>query len=798
MPKINQLNSTARLSNTDLLAVETPAGENTRSIAYGYLLTQIQNESKSVFALHGEIASDVQVAEATSSWLATHIHETAGTTTIDDTLTISGAAADARATGNLIVINGTSGSSTKVNITTSDVDIKLAEMRDVDNLAVHNACNYIPNALNAQHEQNGITWTDLGNGVMSYSGEMIDPTLGSQTRYYYSTALLPDWAEYGKKYYVKVESDNPKLCLSPIFYNSDGGTISTLYFYSDGTFEIPSDTAGMQIRVLMTANATVSGIEYIRTAILNTDSNISLTEKVEDLLDKTPRLYEYNAYNFIGSALLKTATNQAGTFTWTDLGNGHASFIGDSPNATQFLYYNDKLHLPDWAERDKTYFIKVKTTSQRIRFNLQSYDSTGSVISGSSSYYYEDGTYTIPSNAVGMQIRLYCVASTTISETGYIQFAILGVDSNASLTENVTRSLTRIANLETEVGQEITELDSRVDALCYLESTGTDVDRTADIYAMLDSTGKCYLGPGVFIVSGIDLPAYSSLIGSGTRTVVRLAANIANGYAIKLSSYCSVSNMRISGGTTAPVLSSTVGTRHGILFEGTRVYNQGGATLTRCSVTNCGIVNFTGGGITMNKTGTPYTSNMLISNCFIDHCGAGINIPYYSEFHRICNCSITDCWYGIVDNGGNNNFANCDISGNKIGILIDNSNDQSVNNSHGTFSSCSVNHSFSTSGVMNEGIAIQILGALYGEVFTGMQIFYGAVIVQNSTGIRFIGANIGGNVPITITGSKVVTFSDCTFKEGPNTTASPFTQSGNTALKFTDCYLRTGTVYNPV
>ena len=257
--------------------------------------------------------------------------------------------------------------------------------------------------------------------------------------------------------------------------------------------------------------------------------------------------------------------------------------------------------------------------------------------------------------------------------------------------------------------------------------------------------------------------------------------------------------MKIIGGDDEPTLSSTVGTRHGISFIGTKVSGQsGGDTSKRSTITNCTISNFEGGGITLTKTGVDLDSNVIVSNCFIDHCGAGIYIPYYSEFHRICNCSCTRNWYGCVDNGGNNNFANCDFSGNKVGILIDNTNGKSPNNSHGTFSGCSVNHSYSDSGTINEGTAINLIGVSYGEVFVGMQIFYGAIILDGCYGVRFIGANVGSMVPITITDSTVTTFTDCTFKEGPDHADSTFTQSGNTVLKFTDCYLRDGTVYDPM
>ena len=214
-------------------------------------------------------------------------------------------------------------------------------------------------------------------------------------------------------------------------------------------------------------------------------------------------------------------------------------------------------------------------------------------------------------------------------------------------------------------------------------------------------------------------------------------------------------------------------------------------------IDHCIITGFTGGGITCNRTGYSLESNLLISDCFVYNCGVGMFIPYFSEFHRIVNCAFTNNYYGTLNNGGNNNFANCDFSGNRIGICIDNSIDQSTNNSHSTFTSCSVNHSYSTEGVINEGVAIKLLKSNLGEIFEGTQIFYGAIILDACVGVRFIGANIGSKVPMTITGSVACSFTDCTFKEAADSATSPVTITNSATLKFRDCMLRDGTEYDP-
>lgn len=54
---------------------------------------------KSIFALHGETATDAQVATAVTSWLNTNVDPVGSAVVVDNTLLIEGAAADAKKTG---------------------------------------------------------------------------------------------------------------------------------------------------------------------------------------------------------------------------------------------------------------------------------------------------------------------------------------------------------------------------------------------------------------------------------------------------------------------------------------------------------------------------------------------------------------------------------------------------------------------------------------------------------------------------------------------------------------------------
>lgn len=318
----------------------------------------------------------------------------------------------------------------------------------------------------------------------------------------------------------------------------------------------------------------------------------------------------------------------------------------------------------------------------------------------------------------------------------------------------------------------------------YIASLGDATDMTGAIQTMLNTTRVCRLGPGDFYVTGIEIPNNGTLIGSGTKTRLILATSVTEGYAVKLKTHSCVKDLEIIGQTSEYTPVAETGKRDGIIFEGTADAESGAVIHYRSTVENVVISDFHGSGIRCENTGGKVESCCHFTDIHIYRCDVGVNVAYYSEYHRWTAVSVTRSYYGAIVNGGNNNFANCDFSGNTIGLLIDDSTGTSRNNSHGTFSACSFNHSGS-----NSGTAIRILGADNGEVFTGCQIFYGGIEIDSSIGIRFIGANIGRAVPIRVTNSKVVGFSDCTMF---STSENPITQSGNTALKFSECYFYNG------
>ena len=246
-----------------------------------------------------------------------------------------------------------------------------------------------------------------------------------------------------------------------------------------------------------------------------------------------------------------------------------------------------------------------------------------------------------------------------------------------------------------------------------LSSNNCKADATAEIEKRLAEFGVCELGPGKFYVSGIKMPDESSIFGMGAATKLILLPEAESGAAITLGSFCTVKNLEIMGCEVAIELPQKVGERHGILFKGdasqTKEY---GAQPRNSIIEGCFITAFSGGGIALCDTGYSPRSSITASNCHIWNTGAGIYVPYFSEYHEFTNILCTENLHGCINNGGNNVFVNCGFTSNKTGFVIDNSDGKANNQAHGCAVGCTFNHSDD-----NHGIGIAVYGAKWGYLF---------------------------------------------------------------------------------
>ena len=193
------------------------------------------------------------------------------------------------------------------------------------------------------------------------------------------------------------------------------------------------------------------------------------------------------------------------------------------------------------------------------------------------------------------------------------------------------------------------------------------------------------------------------------------------------------------------------------------------------------IARFTGAGILLKDTGTPVDHNLLISDCYITDCYAGIYIEKDSEFNRITNCTISNSGYGFYNRGGNNYIGNCGIDHCYYPVVVDDL--EGSNGGHGAIENCSINHTLNSDSF---GVIISGTGR---EVVTGCNMYYTGINIKNSDGNIFTGCGFGNSSPITIENGRCTLFNGCMMINSANT---PITRINNTASKFVNCFYRNG------
>ncbi len=280
------------------------------------------------------------------------------------------------------------------------------------------------------------------------------------------------------------------------------------------------------------------------------------------------------------------------------------------------------------------------------------------------------------------------------------------------------------------------------------------LDRSRELQEALDKEGSVQLGEGIFRVQGVKIPKNGFLKGCGANTVLLLPEEVEEGYILKIQEYCTVESLALKGQLTplAAMDMTEPGKRDGILL----ISNYNGkeeeelkATKT-CFLSNLFITDFTGSGVRGHNTGYSLDSGMFFTNGFIDNCGIGINLDYWTEFNKFTNVNCHACFIACVNNGGNNVYVNCIFHG-MTGMLMDNRKGDKQNNSHGSVVGCTFDHCG-----RNKGDAIRIYNQTARFIFTNCQFWYDCIRIYDSPGILLSGCLIGREVKLEARGTSTV------------------------------------------
>ena len=315
-------------------------------------------------------------------------------------------------------------------------------------------------------------------------------------------------------------------------------------------------------------------------------------------------------------------------------------------------------------------------------------------------------------------------------------------------------------------------------------------DMTSAIMALLNSTGYCHLGEGIFYVSGnIDMPDGSKLIGCGNTTKIRLLQSVTNGYCIKIQKYNTISNLKIEGSRSS-ISVSNEGTRTGILFAANHDGTEGETASESecCMIDNVWITNFSNSGIKCHNTSDNIRRGVYATNMYIISCWRGINIDYFSEFNKFTNICISACNIACVNNGGNNVFTACTFHATTIGFYIDGTK---RNAAHGTINGCTFCHIGSGTGIAFKGDDIAS-----GFIIANCQFWYNSIEINRSQGVVFDGCVFGRGITtdnpascatIIIDGGNLILFNGCVFNLD-ETRPPKITKTNNTKTILTACY----------
>lgn len=314
-------------------------------------------------------------------------------------------------------------------------------------------------------------------------------------------------------------------------------------------------------------------------------------------------------------------------------------------------------------------------------------------------------------------------------------------------------------------------------------STGDTTDRKAEIEAYLNTYKKLRFEIGTYYVSGIEMPDYSIIEGSGAGSIIQLSGE-SDGNAITLGTMCTVKNIQIKGrdgdwsvsqGDPPP---STPENRNGIYIEGDK--KQG-------FIENCYIHGFSGGAIVAYNTGTATNSGLLISSCYLLANSVGIYFVQKTEFHVVQNCSISGNYFGIIDNGANNTIVGCNISMSYYGFYHDMSDiaNAQPNNMHGLLSNCEFKH-INTRTIYINTTKSKFL--LTGCQFGSSSEQPGGIELISAAMMQFTDCVASDNFPISVTNGGLTIFNGF-FCQKP---LGQITIVNNDKVKFINCFDTSG------
>lgn len=604
------------------------------------------------------------------------------------------------------------------------------------NLTAYNSCNLLSmfGEWSEKVTHNGVTFTPVSaNWWTPYYN--VNGTTPTDSRAFCNVMDLSTWpigcnVRSGDKLYATVTASNNRLRLAVFFYINNALDLNTRVTVTQGTttFIVPDNATGILARVEVQENTAVVDAT-IACTLLDSLSNKNITAVIE------------NSFNGKITSLAAEGYS-TDPVTLSDVVKPGFYIIPDGTNVIDGFRT-----VPTDVVYGRVLIVERCHPTISTSFLIQRYGSL-----------YSNKIYTSTKGGVSSPWTSFALSGGGTTEV---------VNNYYDNTYNVTAT------------PQITYNNNN-----FLPSTGDTTDRTADIAALMASTGYCKLGPGDFYTTGITLSNGSTIEGCGASTRVILDQKIEDGAAVYLRTRACVRNMSIlSTSDDSFTPNGSIGTRHGILFE-----YPGEGSQWRSMVDGVTICGFSGGGITLRNAGINPGNSVLVCNAHIYNCNVGIYIPEKSEYHCFTNVNCNYNYYGAIVNTGNNQFNTCHFSRNAVALQMDGSN--YANSGHGSFVGCTFNHSGG-----NPGTAVVLNRVTNGEAFIGCNLHYGYLVIVGSKLINWSNCEFGNQTRINISASVACNFNNCMILF-PDAITTNISSSATT--RFNQCYTDTGGVFDPM
>lgn len=784
-------------------------GHNLQETLGGLNVTNADDVTTQLSSLHSSVNSlnqqkvnkdevSTYVPSVVTSWLNNNVNPTGSTVTVDKSLTVQGSAADAKSIGDYV--------------TNPQPFLNLGSKLD-------RPSNLTQDGLTWVYNKNNDTYTVSGTTTGTTWVDLIQPI---------NTNNFPNWLKKGAYYYIKFLSK--KIHFIVYNYSNTSSIPQLIEIEGDknsGILYIPNDITGILVRMwagggtvvnetikmpeiylinnmdFILKNYSAAQTDQLSTTMLYTNANdikqFCIIQVESNSISNLP--YVFNQFNSHGTLFtIPTYNHSAIQFLMTTgnqgaLSNSNRIWIrkkyinvwsvwnenlSNTANAINFYGGPEGLG-PEYSfssinniQYPGIYFISSPTQITDLPY------MPGWLFHVNASMLNNDLScqimipYNPNRNVIKYRIKTF---------DGWGDWVEVGSGSGSGTTINNSYNITTSPQITTDSNGWLQAVDTNT------QSQSGKTDMTGPIMSMLNSTGYCHLGEGIFYVSGnIDMPEGSILQGCGKKTIIRLLSSVSNGYCVRIGRYNTVQNILFSGGygegSNEKIATSTIGTRNGIIYISDRNTSpRQMPDVKACFISNCFFENFEGSAIYSKNSGGGVQESMIVSNCYMQYCHAGINLEEYTEYHKFTNIVTYKCHYACINNGGNNVFTACTFHG-TIGFQI---NGSKPNAAHGSVIGCTFNHidNWNNPSDLGMGTAIKIINAQNGYIFTGCQIWYGGIDIQNSRGIVISDSLIGGGSPsISITGGTYFnSLQNCVFH------ASPTLNITNNNTRFINCYL---------